>query len=361
MCLVATFDSILIDSSKPDKPSAGGTADWARAASALMASGRKETGLNLALRLWKESAGDLEAAILASEVLSADVPIWHFSLVRDHRRNAAYDAALKNAMRPGMRVLDIGSGTGLLALVAARAGAERVYSCEMNPAVADAAREIVELNGYSGKVQILSRHSNEIVADTELGGRVDLIVSEIIGNSMLSEGALATMQHAVTNLLKPGGKVIPAKGTVRVALAFDSRASDRRMGIVDGFDLTPFNRLAQPAYSVLVSDRHLRLMSDAADLFEFDFRATVARTKARTQVHLVAKGGPVNCVAQWIHLQIDDDVVYENEPGTLDFSNWGIVLHPLAREVSPNAGDSIPVNASHDLTNVRIWSSGENG
>jgi len=128
---------------------------WARAASALMASGRKETGLNLALRLWKESAGDLEAASLPPRYWSADVRYGISRWCEIHRRNAAYDAALKNAMRPGMRVLDIGSGTGLLALVAARAGAERVYSCEMNPAVADAAREIVELNGYSGKVQIL--------------------------------------------------------------------------------------------------------------------------------------------------------------------------------------------------------------
>jgi type II protein arginine methyltransferase len=45
---------------------------------------------------------------------------------------------------PATKVLDIGTGTGLLAMMAARAGAREVVACEMNPAVADAASAIVE-------------------------------------------------------------------------------------------------------------------------------------------------------------------------------------------------------------------------
>jgi SAM-dependent methyltransferase len=323
----------------------------------MQLSGQTETALRLALKVWNEAASDSEAAILAREVLSADVPRWHFYVVRDRVRNAAYDAALRSAIRPHMRVLDIGSGTGLLALMAARAGAEQVFSCEMSPAVADAAREIVALNGYADKIQVLSKHSGEIEADSDLGGRVDLIVSEVVSNTMLSEGVLATMEYAVKNFLKPGGRVVPAKGTVRAALGFDPRAAERRMETTDGFDLTPFNRLAKPRYSIPTTDARLQLRSEATDLFEFDFRAAEARTEARAQWSVAAFGGPVNCIAQWIHLQIDEEVSYENRPGVLDFSNWETVIFPISKEIPCNSADSITINASHDLNNLRIWAS----
>jgi tetratricopeptide (TPR) repeat protein len=55
---------------------------------------------------------DAELAAQANRLLSEDVPAWHFAIVRDELRNAAYDAALRRAIRPGARVLEIGTGTG---------------------------------------------------------------------------------------------------------------------------------------------------------------------------------------------------------------------------------------------------------
>jgi protein arginine N-methyltransferase 7 len=348
----------LADSNQFDEPKTKGKgtpAEWVVAARALMVSGQTETAVKLALRLWNDAAGDPEAAMLASEVLSADVPSWHFKMVRDDVRNAAYDAALRRAIRPGMRVLDIGSGTGLLAMMAARAGAARVFSCEMNPAVADAAKEIVALNGYSDRIQVLAKHSNKIDVEADLGGRVDLIVSEIVSNNLLGEGVLGTMEHAVGNLLKPGGKVIPARGTVKIALAFDPNFTDRRMDVIDGFDLSPFNRLAKLTYRVVTHDTEFKLRSDAVDLFEFDFQATKAAPKARAQRTLTAHGGPVNCIAQWIHLQMDEVEHHEVRPGEQVNSSWAIVVYPLPKQSTLKAGDELTVHASHDMDTVHIW------
>ena len=293
--------------------------------------------------------------MLASEVLSADVPEWHFRLIRDRVRNAAYDAALRRAIRPGTRVLDIGSGTGLLAMMAARAGAAQVFSCEINPAIADAAREIVAANGFSDRVQIVAKHSNKLQADTDLNGRVDIIVSEIVSNDMLGQEVLAAMEYAVGNLLKPGGQVIPAKGTVKMALAFDPYCSEARMETAEGFDLTAFNRLAKPSYSVSSVDKHLRLMSEAADLFEFDFRAAAPNPSGRTRRTLIAQGGPVNCIAQWIHLQMDEAGQHEVRPGEQVNSSWAIVVYPLPKQARLSGGEEFTVNASHDMDKVHIW------
>lgn len=338
---------------------AGSGAKWALAARALLASGQTETAVKLALKVWNDAAYDPEAAVLASEVLSHEVPSWHFKLARDHVRNAAFDAALRRAVTPGMRVLDIGSGTGLLAMMAARVGAGQVFSCEMNPAIADVAKDIITANGYSDRVHLLAKRSDKIDVDADLGGKVDIIVSEIVSNNLLSEGVLATMEHAVTNFLKPSGRVIPLKGTVMIALAYDPDLSDRRMAITDGFDLSAFNRLARPNYRVATLDARLQLKSDAVNLFEFDFQSNRSAPDARTQRTLGAHAGTVNCIAQWIHLQLDEINEYENRPGELKFSNWDIVVHPLPKQTILQAGDTITVNGSHDRDRVRIWASSE--
>ncbi len=321
----------------------------------MLMSGEEETAVKLALKVRSEAADDPEAAALAAEVLSTKVPSWHFRLVSDHARNAAFDAAIRRNIKPGMRVLDIGSGTGLLAMMAARAGAAQVFSCEMNPAVADAARDIIAANGFSDRIRVLSRHSDKLDVNADLGGRVDVIVSEIASNDLLGEGVLATMEHAVQHFLKPDGRVIPQKGTVKIALAFDPDEAERHMGIVDGFDLTAFNRLVKPRHYLPTTNTQLRLMSEAADLFEFDFRSVIPAPDARTQRTLLAHGGPFNCVAQWIHLQMDEAGTHENRPGSPDLSNWAVVAYAMPDQLELQPGDPITLSASHDRIRVRIW------
>jgi predicted nicotinamide N-methyase len=74
---------------------------------------------------------DRKLAVQAKALINATVPRWHFRIVRDAPRTAAYDAALRRAVFPGARVLDIGTGSGLLAMMAARAGAAEAIACEI--------------------------------------------------------------------------------------------------------------------------------------------------------------------------------------------------------------------------------------
>jgi SAM-dependent methyltransferase len=320
----------------------------------LHAAGKEALAVDLAERVLKLSPGDSEARTNALALLSEGVPNWHFPMVRDAIRNQAYEDALARAVFPGCKVLEIGTGSGLLAMMAARLGAE-VVTCEMNAAIASAARENIAANGFADRVRVVNKHSETLDPAADMGWRADILVSEIVSNDLLSECVLPAHEHAVRHLLKPGGKVIPARGVVRVALAYLDGVVNE-MGPASGFDLSAFDRLYAPFREVPVHSPHLQLMSEPRDLFAFDFGSGGPWREARSSLTLAATGGPVNGIAQWIALDMDDaGGRYENLPGTGVQSCWGALFWRFAGVVESEVGQAIAVEARHNRTSLRIW------
>lgn len=285
--------------------------------------------------------------------LSEGVPKWHFYIVRDSVRNAAYDAALRRAIRPGMRVLEIGTGTGILAMMAARAGAD-VITIEIDPAVARAAEATIAANGYADRVRVLAKDALSVTAE-DLGGPMDLLVSEIVSNDVLGEHVLPLHEHAARNLLRPGAQVIPARAIARVALAEDLLLDARRLGAIDGFDLSPFNRLAAPTTQIKVQDRRLEIRSSAADLFTFDLASPDYRAPAGASVEIEATGGRVNGIVQWLALDLDAETPYEAGPGAPPPCTWGLMFHALPAPIEPRPGDRLRIHGSHDRVRITLW------
>lgn len=319
------------------------------------AAGRKSIALDLCRRALDLASDDGEIRVIVAEVISAGVPDWHFAMIRDQARNDAFDTALRRAVRSDNKVLEIGTGTGILAMMAARAGAAQVVTCEVDPAIAEVAREIIARNGYAARVHVIAKHSTALDRDADLDGPADILVSEVFDNSLLGEDVLNVTRHAVQHLLKPGGKVIPRAGCIRVALAHLAEADTDRMGIRSGFDLTPFNRLARPFRRVQIGDRRLSLKSEPADLFRFDFSCRSRHSSNHGSVVLTTMDGPINGFAQWIALDIDEDSVYENRPVPGGSSAWAALFYLLPHPVENVPGQRITVSGSHDARSVRLW------
>ncbi|MDZ4109858.1 MAG: 50S ribosomal protein L11 methyltransferase [Brevundimonas sp.] len=333
--------------------------DDARTLAALsvtaLKAGQADRGYQLARRARELAPDNAEIASLTHRPFTGLVPDWHFSIVRDDTRNQAYEAALKRAVGPGTRVLDIGTGTGILSMMAARAGAAHVTACDMNPAVADAAVDVIARNGLSDRIRVISKRSDALDVDADMGGQADVLVSEIVSNDMLGEHALAAMADAVPRLVKPQGRVIPAAGQVRIAAAWWGGLERRRMGETSGFDLSPFNRLDRTPVHLKAGDADLVLRGPAQDLFDFDFASGGPYRDERTTVALTCEGGPVNGLAQWIRLQMDEEGVYENAPAAGAKSCWAVLFYPLPETLYATGGQVLTVHGAHDRTRLRIW------
>lgn len=334
--------------------SLGNAAAMQRVAEMMLDAGRRDEAIALAEQAL--AIAEEPTARQLRDLLARLVPGWHFLLVRDAPRNAAYRAAIDRALtlRPGARVLEIGTGTGLLALYAAQAGASEVVTCEVNPLAARAATQVVADNGLADRIRVLSRHSGDLEAQRDIGWRADILLSEIIANDVLSEGVLPAHEHAVRKLVAPGAIIIPGAGAARVALVEDGADSRAPLTQIDGFDLSAFNRFIRRSHRVMVDDDRLVLRSDPADLFRFDFASARYLQPEMTTLTLAAKGGRVTGVLQWVSLDLGGGIGYENAPGG-HWSNWAAIHHRFDAPVETAPGEAITISAAHNRRRITVW------
>ena len=131
----------------------------------------------------------------------------------------ALQAAIQAAIKGGghKTVLDIGTGTGLLSMIAATAGANRVFAVEGSPVMARIAAETLRRNKMAGRVALLGAMSTSLRVPQDIPEpRPTLLVSEILDSGLLGERVLPSLRHAIKHLLAPGGCCIPAAATVIV-------------------------------------------------------------------------------------------------------------------------------------------------
>lgn len=193
-----------------------------------------------------------------SEPLNSTAREWHFPMVNDRDRNDAYDQAIRRAVQrkqqtnpPGadLQVLDIGSGSGLLAMMAARAGASRVTTVEVDGAMAQVAKKIVATNSLNSRVQCVHNRSTELRIPEDMPTKADIIVSEILGTGLLDEGIRPTVCDALARLAAKNAVFIPSGATLLAQLVESKELRDQAVANETlGFDLSALTDLQAPLY-----------------------------------------------------------------------------------------------------------------
>uniref|UniRef100_A0A7S3KFV0 type I protein arginine methyltransferase n=1 Tax=Euplotes crassus TaxID=5936 RepID=A0A7S3KFV0_EUPCR len=163
----------------------------------------------------------------------------HEEMLKDKVRTESYRSAIENnpeAFKDKV-VLDIGCGTGVLSIFAARAGAKHVYGID-NADIVHYAREIVKQNGFEKQITIIQGKVEEIDLPVE---KVDIIISEWMGYFLLYESMLDTVLFARDKWLQSGGIILPDKCTMHVAAIEDKDYKTKKLNFwnnVYGIDMS---------------------------------------------------------------------------------------------------------------------------
>jgi protein arginine N-methyltransferase 1 len=136
------------------------------------------------------------------------------AMIADRVRTGAFVRALRTAITPESVVVDIGTGTGIFALLACRFGAKRVYAIEPSDAI-QLAREIAAANGLGGRIEFIQAMSTDVT----LPEPATVIVSDIGGTLPWFGRHIPAIVDARERLLAPGGTLIPEQDTAWVAVA----------------------------------------------------------------------------------------------------------------------------------------------
>ena len=296
-----------------------------------------------------------EARILLERLHQMFVPRWHFPMLDDATRNRAYAEAISAKLSPGDIVLDIGCGAGLTAMLAARAGAGHVYTCEEQPLIAQAATRVIAMNGLSDRITVIPKRSQDLVIGVDLPERADLVVSEIVDTVLLGEGALATLDHAMRDLAKPGARAVPEGGRLMAQLVESEKLySQWRPRSAEGFDLRAFHHFANVA-QLTPNDClacGLRPLGAPHKLFEFDFSAPALAHAKSSETIQASLDGTVHAVLVFFEMWLAPGVTLTND--LTSTGHWGRTAFLLPSPTEVRAGRAFHVVAQHDTSRISL-------
>jgi type I protein arginine methyltransferase len=265
----------------------------------------------------------------------------HGMMLGDRRRLDAYVRALRQVVRPGAVVVDIGSGTGVFALVACQAGASRVYAIEAGDII-HAARDIAAANGCAGRIEFIQAWSTSVT----LPERADVVVLDTRG--ILPDLQPLVAADARRRFLKTGGAMLPTVDTVSAALVSAPDAYDRYVGTwnggADGLDLRAVRtEMANVRYQCRV--REDQLVDEPRVVCRYDYAASSPAAVGASLQWRLQRAAVGHGVVAWFDSMLAPGVELSNHPAAPDLI-YGQAYFPWPEPIALAEGDDVRVDLS---------------
>ena len=294
---------------------------------------------------------DEEAKMSYNQTIQMVVPRWHFAMLNDEGRNLAFDRAIRKIVDGSKTVLDIGTGSGLLSMMATRAGAKMVYACEMNQPIADLAKLITSANGYADKIKVIPKKSNDLVLGVDIPKKVDVLIIETIDSGLIGEGIIPLILHAKQNLLKENGDIIPKKAKIYGTL-IESRQiyGLNRVKKASGFDVSLFNRLSTDgSYPIRLERFNHQFLCRSFEICEFNFMACQLRDQKINIPVEMTMNGLCHCVAYWFELFLEEETIFSTSPKNQN-SHWKQAIQCFSEPIDIKADQKLMLSINKELT-----------
>ena len=264
----------------------------------------------------------------------------HRHYLEDQVRLTAFRGAIQESVMPGAVVVDLGSGTGVLGLLACQAGAKRVYSIEESRLI-ELARDICQANGFTDRIRFIKGLSTRV----DLPEPADVILADQIGHFGFEAGLFDYFSDARRRFLKPSGVTIPQRITFCLApVEHESLWQQVEFwnGSPAGFDLRPARALASnTGYPVKLLPEQLLGLS--VEPLSVD-----PSTSGSQPLHFgctlpITRTGTLHGLGCWFVAQLSPSVTMSNSPLSEQRVDRRNVFFPLDRPVPVQPGDSVAV------------------
>lgn len=280
---------------------------------------------------------------------SAELLGIHEALLDDGPRNLAFAAALEAHVTADSVVLDIGSGTGLWAVFAAKLGARRVVAVEREGLMCGVIHELARANGVADRIEVV--HADAFHAGLQC--EFDVVVSETIGHLVFDEQVVSLMIAARERFLKPGGAMIPERvSLVAAPVTFTTPPAAAPVGM--DLNFAPFRSLALHRPLAFTDKSRFAPLAEAKVLVHADMTVAAAppclsRLAASWEnVDASRLGG----VAVWVEMGLTEKISLS----TLDTPSWSATVYRLAPFAAANGdlGFDLALDAGTNYWNASL-------
>ena len=267
-------------------------------------------------------------------------------MIADRVRTEGYLQALRQAVKPGSVVVDIGTGTGILALLACKFGASKVYAIEPDEVI-EIAREIAEANGYAERIEFIQDMSTRVT----LPEPADIIVFDLHGIFPLSMQALPTIIDARRRMLAPGGKLIPLQETLWATVVEASELYKQYLSPWDenlhGLDMRAALRITTNTWQRgrVKPDQFLTKPKCWATL---DYAVLDTPDVTGKVIWTAERAGNAHGLVAWFDCTLAEGVHFSNAPDAPQII-FGSGFFPFSEPVSISVGDTISVTLQANL------------
>ncbi|MDX1529307.1 MAG: 50S ribosomal protein L11 methyltransferase, partial [Gammaproteobacteria bacterium] len=248
-------------------------------------------------------------------------------------------------------VVDIGAGTGILSLLACRAGARRVFAIEHNDAIA-VAKKTAEANGFSDRITFIQDLSTRV----SLPEKANVLVSDIHGVLPGFENQLDTIIDARDRFLADGGHLIPSSDSLMAAAVSDAKLHSRHAcdPEIDGLDLRAARELTVNAWSQSWLKPN-QLISEPCRWKTLDYR-TIEKSVICADFELTFdKDGVAHGLGVWFDSVLAEGVELSNAPAAPDLV-YGNGFFPWPEPVEVSAGDVARIFIqANPIQNEHVW------
>lgn len=262
----------------------------------------------------------------------------YYDMMSDAVRMGAYEEAIAKVVRPGDVVVDLGAGLGILSLLAARAGARRVYAIEKGDSI-ELAREVARLARLDDRIEFVAESS----LDCELPEPADVLLSETLGSFAIDENTLEFTIDARKRMLAPHARFLPAKLRLFLAPVEHERGHERLSfwRNVAGFDYAPAvaEILGRMSLAEIEPDA---LLGKAVEVARIDL-STVDSPQIEASLRFeIERGGNIHGLAGWFEAHLASEVAIATSPAD-PATHWKQAFFPFREPVRVVPGDVLSV------------------
>jgi len=274
----------------------------------------------------------------------------HEEMLKDEVRTSTYMKAILNNRHlfKDKVALDVGCGTGILCMFAAKAGAKQVIGVEC-AGIINQAREIVAANGFSNVITLVKGKVEEIELPVD---KVDIIISEWMGYFLLYESMLDTVLFARDKWLVPGGMIFPDKASLYVCAIEDAEYRAEKIDFWDnvyGFNMSCIKKIALLEPLVDVCDPK-QIISDACCVLDIDlYKVTKEQLDFASDFELnIKRNDYCHALVAYFNVEFSKthtQLRFSTGPRS-KYTHWKQTVFYLDDQVMVNAGEKLQGNIS---------------